>query len=85
MAKIIVTVKQFLKVFQKQMLAFTPHKNHHHWQNTEIAKLIQKDGMYMKEYTAASFFDYSQNRKLMTAQLLQPKAMATYVRFLFVK
>ena len=56
MAKITGTVKQFLKVFRKQMLAFTPHKHHHHWQNTEILKMTEKDGKYLNVNTAASFF-----------------------------
>ena len=61
MAKIKRTVQQFLPVFQKQMLSFTPHKHHHHWQNAEIAKLMKNQHFLLNKNKIASFFDYNQN------------------------
>ena len=56
---------EFLKVFQQQMIAFTPHKHHHHHaQNPELKKLTYDwPNCCLNQLAAAGFFDFSQNFK----------------------
>ena len=56
----------FLKRFQKQLLAFAPHKFYHHHQNTEMKKLTNPKIYRLPKSWVPSFFDYSENPKKLT-------------------